>query len=141
MPITYKIGNDLNLDDVIELYRASTLGERRPVDNRTCMAAMLQNANLVVTAWDNNLMVGISRTITDFHYCAYLSDLAVRQSYQRQGIGKELIKRTRAQLEPTASLTLLAAPAAAEYYPHVGFEQHPSAWTLKPDIEIRSGHS
>ena len=105
------------------------------------MAAMLQNANLVVTAWDNDLMVGISRTITDFHYCAYLSDLAVRASYQRQGIGKELIKRTRAQLEPTASLILLAAPSAAEYYPHVGFEQHPSAWTLKPDKDIRSGHS
>ncbi|MFT5368036.1 MAG: putative N-acetyltransferase YhbS [Candidatus Latescibacterota bacterium] len=136
MGITYQIGNDLNLDDVIELYKASTLGERRPVDNQTCMAGMLANANLVVAAWDNDLMVGISRTITDFHYCAYLSDLAVRESYQRKGIGKELIKRTQAELEPTASLILLAAPAAAEYYPHVGFESHPSAWILKSGQEI-----
>jgi GNAT superfamily N-acetyltransferase len=136
MDITYQIGNDLNLDGVIELYKASTLGERRPIDNRTCMAGMLQNANLVVTAWDGDLMVGISRTITDFHYCAYLSDLAVRASYQQKGIGKELIKRTQAQLEPTASLILLAAPAAAEYYPHVGFENHPSAWILRSGQRI-----
>lgn len=136
MGITYQMGNDLNLDDMIELYKASTLGERRPIDDRTCMAGMLQNANLIITAWDNDLMVGIARTVTDFHFCAYLSDLAVRQSHQRQGIGKELIKQTQAKLEPTATLILLAAPAAAEYYPHVGFEKHPSAWTLKSGQEI-----
>lgn len=136
MAIIYKSGNDLDLDQVIELYRASTLGERRPVDNRTCMAGMVQNANLTITAWEEDLLVGIARTVTDFHYCAYLSDLAVRQSHQRQGIGKELIRQTQAALEPTATLILLAAPAAAEYYPHIGFGQHPSAWTLRPGQTI-----
>ncbi|MDA0709689.1 MAG: GNAT family N-acetyltransferase [bacterium] len=136
MDIAYLVGNDLDLDDVIDLYRASTLGDRRPVDNRPCMAGMLEHANLIVTAWDNDLLVGISRTVTDFHYCAYLSDLAVRKSHQRKGIGKELIRRTRAELKPTATLILLAAPAAAEYYPHIGFQNHPSAWTLKSGQEI-----
>ena len=136
MGITYQTGNTLNLDDMIELYKASTLGERRPIDNHTCMAGMLQNANLIITAWDDDLMVGIARTVTDFHYCAYLSDLAVRQSHQRQGIGKELIKQTQAKLEPTATLILLAAPAATEYYPHIGFEKHPSAWTIKSGQKV-----
>jgi GNAT superfamily N-acetyltransferase len=136
MPITYQIGNDLNLDEVIELYKASTLGERRPIDNRTCMAGMIEHANLIVTAWDNDLMVGISRTVTDFHFCAYLSDLAVRETHQKQGIGKELIRRTQAALEPTAGLILLAAPAAAEYYPHIGFDHHPRAWTLGARQEL-----
>ncbi|MGH7600064.1 MAG: GNAT family N-acetyltransferase, partial [bacterium] len=81
--ITYKTGNDLNLDAVIELYRASTLGERRPVNERERMRLMLQHANLVITAWDGDLMVGISRSLTDFAYITYLSDLAVRLSHQR----------------------------------------------------------
>jgi GNAT superfamily N-acetyltransferase len=136
MPITYQTGNDLNLDDVIELYKASTLGARRPIDNRTCMAGMIEHANLIITAWDNDLMVGISRTVTDFHFCAYLSDLAVRETHQKMGIGKELIRHTQAKLEPTAALILLAAPAAAEYYPHIGFDHHPRAWTLGARQEL-----
>jgi predicted N-acetyltransferase YhbS len=93
--ITYRNGNDLNLDAVIELYRASTLGERRPVDDRERMAAMLRNANLVVTAWDGDVLVGIARSVSDFSYATYLSDLAVRLSHQRQGIGRELVRRTQ----------------------------------------------
>jgi predicted N-acetyltransferase YhbS len=127
--IEYRIGNDLDLDQVIELYRASTLGERRPVDDRGRMRAMLRNANLVVTAWDGDLLVGISRALTDFSYATYLSDLAVRVSHQRSGIGRELIRITRRQ-GGQARIILLAAPKAVDYYPHVGFTRHESAWTL-----------
>jgi GNAT superfamily N-acetyltransferase len=135
--ITYPTGNDLDLDAVIELYRASTLGERRPIDERERMAAMLQNANLVITAWDGELLVGISRALTDFAYVTYLSDLAVRVSHQQLGIGKELMRRTQAAA-PGAQIVLLAAPAAEKYYPHVGFTHHPQAWVLKPNESIRS---
>jgi len=108
------------------------LGERRPVDDRERMATMLRNANLVVTAWDAELLVGIARSLTDFSYATYLSDLAVRVSHQRMGIGKELIRRTQRAGGPRARIVLLAAPAAVDYYSHVGFTQHPSAWTLGP---------
>jgi GNAT superfamily N-acetyltransferase len=134
--IIYKTGNDLNLDAVIELYRASTLGERRPVDERERMQLMLQHANLVITAWDGDLMVGISRSLTDFTYATYLSDLAVRLSHQRQGIGKELIRRTQAAA-PQATVILLAAPAAEKYYPHLGFTHHPQAWVLRAGEKIQ----
>jgi predicted N-acetyltransferase YhbS len=133
--IIYRTGNDLDLDAVIELYRASTLGERRPVDDRERMRLMLQNANLVITAWDGELMVGISRALTDFAYATYLSDLAVRLSHQRQGIGKELMRRTQAAA-PSATIILLAAPAAEKYYPHAGFTHHPQAWVLRPGEKI-----
>jgi len=129
--ITYRRGNDLDLDQVIELYRDSTLGERRPVDDRDRMAAMLSNANLVITAWDGDLLVGISRCLTDFAYVTYLADLAVRLSYQRRGIGKQLIDETEGAC-PSAYITLLAAPKAVNYYPHAGFEPHPSAWIRRP---------
>ena len=118
------------LEQARELYRASTLGERRPIDDDARFAAMLANANLVVTAWDGELLVGIARALSDFSYATYLSDLAVRASHQRRGIGRELIRRTRAAA-PQASLILLAAPAAERYYPHIGFQQHPQAWLLR----------
>lgn len=130
MNIEYRYGNDLDLDQVIDLYRASTLGERRPVDDRAAMQNMLEHANLVVTAWSGEQLVGIARTLTDFAYVAYLSDLAVHAGFQRQGIGVGLIEETRRKLGPNARIVLLAAPAAAGYYPHIGFKQHPSAWIL-----------
>ena len=129
--ITYRMGNDLDLDAVIDVYHTSTLGERRPVGDRACMAHMIEQANLVVTAWEGDRLVGIARSLTDFCYVAYLADLAVRQTHQRQGIGQELIRRTQAALGPGATIVLLAAPAAEQYYPHIGFTHHPQAWTLK----------
>ena len=136
--ITYQTGNVPDLDAVIELYRASTLGERRPIDDRERMAAMLKNANLLITAWDGSLLVGIARALSDFCYITYLSDLAVRVSHQRKGIGKELIRRTQSAGGPKTTLLLLAAPAAENYYPHVGFTHHPQAWLLPPGEAVKS---
>jgi len=98
------------------------------------MALMLQNANLVVSAWEGDVLVGIARSITDFAYCTYLSDLAVRDSHQRAGIGVELMRRTQAGA-PRAMIVLLSAPQAVEYYPRVGFTAHPSAWVLREGEE------
>jgi len=99
------------------------------------MERMLDNANLVITAWDSELLVGISRALSDFSYVTYLSDLAVRQSHQRQGIGKELIRRTQEASAP-ATVILLVAPAAEQYYPHIGFTRHPQAWRLAAGQKI-----
>jgi len=135
MMISYRTGNDLDLETVIDLYRASTLGERRPVEDRERMRLMLANANLVVTAWDGELLAGIARSVTDFSYATYLSDLAVRRSHQKQGIGRELIRRTQAA-GGRATVILLAAPKAVEYYPHIGMKPHPSAWMLAADEKL-----
>jgi predicted N-acetyltransferase YhbS len=135
--ITYQIGNDLDVDRTIELYAASTLGERRPIGDRERMTIMIRNANLVVTAWDGDELVGISRALTDFSFVTYLSDLAVRASHQKRGIGKELVRRTQAAGGPKTKLVLLAAPAAENYYPHVGFTHHPQCWMLAPGDVVR----
>ena len=135
--ITYRISPDLDLDEALDLYRASTLGERRPVDDRAIFTDMMRHANLTVTAWDGALLVGISRSLTDFSYVCYLADLAVRTSHQKAGIGRELIARTRDALGPRAMIVLLAAPAAVEYYPKLGFTQHGSAWVLKAGEPLR----
>ena len=133
--IEYRVGNQLDLAQVIELYRASTLGARRPVDDTERMQHMLERANLVITAWAGPTMVGIARSLSDFAFCTYLSDLAVRLEYQRSGIGKELMRRTQ-ELGGKATLYLFAAPAAVDYYPHVGMEAG-SGWMLKHGQTLR----
>jgi ribosomal protein S18 acetylase RimI-like enzyme len=128
--IDFRAGNNLDLDQVIELYRASTLGERRPLADRKAMSAMLIHASLIVTAWEGEKMVGLARTLTDFLYVGYLSDLAVHEEYQRRGIGKGLIAQTRRFMGPKAKLVLVAAPKAVDYYPKIGFSKIESAWSL-----------
>ncbi len=135
--INYRVGNDLDLDQVLDLYRTSTLGERRPIDDPSILADMIRHANLVVTAWEGDVMVGIARSLTDFTYVAYLADLAVRDTHQKLGVGRELVARTRAEMGPHSMIVLLSAPAAVDYYPKLGFTQHGSAWVLKAGEELR----
>ncbi len=133
--IEFRVGNGLDLDQVVELYRASTLGARRPVDAPERMRQMLELANLVVTAWDGATLVGIARSLSDFTFCTYCSDLAVRLEYQKAGIGKELLRRTH-ELGGLATLYLFAAPAAVGYYPHIGMDAG-SGWLLKHGQSLR----
>ena len=129
--IEYRDNSTITAEEAIDLYKRSTLGERRPIHNVQTFEAMLKNANLTITAWDGEKLVGISRSLTDFSYVAYLADLAVDEQYQRSGIGKQLIEETKARLGPECMIVLLAAPKANEYYEHIGFEHNPRAWTLK----------
>jgi len=131
--IHYSTTTPLSPTLFIDLLRRSTLAERRPVDDAEAIAGMLANADLTATAWDGQLLVGVARSVTDFTYCCYLSDLAVDVAYQRQGIGIELIAHTQAHLGPRCNLILLAAPAAADYYGHIGFVHHPRCWILPRD--------
>ncbi|MDP2850243.1 MAG: GNAT family N-acetyltransferase [Sulfuricurvum sp.] len=136
MLITYQITPNLSTEDFIDILNRSTLGERRPVDDMECIESMIKNADIIVTAVLDEKIVGVARAVTDFSYCCYLSDLAVDASFQHQGIGKKLIQKVREQLGAKCKLILLSAPAAAEYYPKIGFTQHPSAWVLESTKEI-----
>jgi predicted N-acetyltransferase YhbS len=124
-------GTDLDLSEVLEVYRSSGLGERRPTADAERMAAMVRNANLVLTCRIEGELVGIVRSISDFTYVTYLADIAVSRAHQRSGIGRALIDATQKEA-PRAKVVLLSAPAATDYYPHIGFTQHSSAWVLSP---------
>ncbi len=128
--IKYKKDMPLDLDQFIALYQTSTLAQRRPAEDREVMRQMMENADLTITAWEGLSLVGISRTLTDFGYVAYLADLAVAESHQRKGIGKRLIEETQLALGPKCMVVLLAAPAADEFYPRIGFTHNPRAWVL-----------
>jgi len=130
MSIQYALEPYLAADEFRDLLVASTLAERRPVDDLGRLANMLRNSDIIVTAKDDGRLVGVSRAITDFSYCCYLSDLAVDQAYQRKGIGRRLIAETHRAAGETTTLILVAAPAAETYYPKIGMQHLPSCWSI-----------
>ena len=136
MPIHYDSSRRITEFEFVDLLRRSTLAERRPVDDPQCVSAMLRHANLLCTAWDGDRLVGVARSVTDFEFCCYLSDLAVDVAYQKRGIGRELIALTKSRLGSRAMLILLAAPKAEKYYPKIGFQPHHSAWILPAEKDL-----
>jgi ribosomal protein S18 acetylase RimI-like enzyme len=136
MSLHYAIEPDLAPAEFVDVLRRSTLAERRPVDDAERIAGMLRHADLIVTARDDaGLLVGVSRAISDRHYCTYLSDLAVDVDCQRRGIGKELIRRTHAAAGLQTSLILLAAPAARDYYGHIGMQKNDACWFIPRRVQ------
>lgn len=134
--IKYQIENNISPNEFKELLIKSTLGERRPVEDFERIKAMVENANLIITARDENKLVGVARSVTDFVYCTYLSDLAVDVEYQKQGIGKELIRLTKKET-PKAITILLAAPKAVDYYPHIGMAKHNACFLLTDEKDLK----
>ncbi len=134
--LRYSLTAPISVDAFRSLLIRSTLAERRPVDNLECLAGMLHHADVTATCWEGETLVGIARSVTDFSYCCYLSDLAVDSEFQRRGIGKQLIELTQTRLGPLCKIILLAAPGAEDYYPHIGFTHHPQAWLLSPRLEF-----
>jgi len=135
MDVVYRLESypEFVVDEFIDLLERSTLAERRPVDEPETIRGMLVHADIILTARVGSLLVGISRAITDYNFCTYLSDLAVDRAYQRQGIGRELIRRTHEAAGRKTTLILLAAPKARTYYPYVGMNAHDSCWIIPRD--------
>lgn len=128
MEIDYKINFIPEIELIIDLYNSS--GIKRPTSDKERIKKMFENSNLIISAWDNNKLVGIARSLTDFCYCCYLSDLAVRAEYQRLGIGKKLIALTKEKIGEQTMLLLLSAPDAMEYYPKIGFKKAENAFII-----------
>jgi predicted N-acetyltransferase YhbS len=131
--IAYALEPDLEPTEFADVLRRSTLGERRPVDDAETMRGMVAHADIVATAREpGGLLVGVSRALTDYSWCTYLADLAVDVAWQRRGIGRELIRQTHLAAGVQTTLTLVAAPAAETYYPHIGMRHHHSCWRIDP---------
>ncbi|MGH9159704.1 MAG: GNAT family N-acetyltransferase [Vicinamibacteraceae bacterium] len=128
--VDYQLEPNLQPDEFIDILVRSTLSERRPVDQPDVIRAMLTHADIIVTARVGGQLAGVSRAMSDFSYCTYLSDLAVDQEHQGRGIGRELIRRTHEAGGVHTQLILLAAPKARSYYPHIGMQPHDSCWII-----------
>ena len=129
--IVYSRDHKISPEQFIDILRRSTLSERRPVNDRDRIAKMLDNGNILVTAWAGDLLVGVSRAVSDFAFCCYLSDLAVDEAYQKKGIGRKLIEETHLIAGKHTTLVLLAAPTAAHYYLKVGMDRMTDCFVIK----------
>lgn len=127
--IEYHQNHPLNAAEVARVFVAS--GIRRPSKDLPRIERMLANANLILSAWHEDRLVGVCRALTDFSYCCYLSDLAVDQAYQKHGIGRELIARVQNAVGDEVAIILLSSPEAMEYYPRVGFEKVENGFIIK----------
>jgi N-acetylglutamate synthase-like GNAT family acetyltransferase len=131
-PILYRTDLKISVEQFIDLLKRSTLAERRPVHDKARIEQMLTYGNILITAWHNDLLVGVSRALSDFSYCCYLSDLSVDESYQHKCIGKELVRLPHQEAgEADTTLLLLAAPKAAAYYPKIGMDQFTDCFIIK----------
>lgn len=126
--ITYSNTITPKVEDVIDLY--NNAGLPRPVHDKYRISKMLENSNLIITAWHYNVLIGISRCITDWAWCCYLADLAVKSEYQKQGIGSKLIELTKHNVGKVSMILLLSVPTAMEYYPKVGFRRQESSFII-----------
>lgn len=129
--IQYRNDVRITAEDFIDILKRSTLAARRPVDNAEQIQSMLDHGNVLVTAWKDNVLIGVSRALTDFSFCCYLSDLAVDESFQKQGIGRQLIDETHKAAGLQTMLILLAAPAAVNYYPKIGMERFTDCFVIR----------
>lgn len=129
MEIIYRNDVTPQPEQIIDVYNSS--GINRPTTDKQRIEKMFANSNLILTAWDKDKLVGISRSLTDFCYCCYLSDLAVRKEYQKNGIGKKLIELTKEKIGEETTLILLSAPAAINYYPKVGMQKTDNGFIIK----------
>lgn len=136
MSIRFRVNQAVPVTKFVDLLERSGLAEWRPVHDLECIQGMLIGSNLLVTAWDRMKLIGAARSLTDFHYVCYLSDLAVDREYQRQGFGRELIARSQKLLGRHCRIVLLPPPAAADYCRHIGFERSEDCWILEPDNRL-----
>lgn len=133
--VIYRSNVKISADEFIDLLKRSTLDARRPVDDKDRIQRMIDHGNVLITAWNHNTLVGISRALSDFAFCCYLSDLAVDEAFQKQGIGKKLIDETHKVAGHQTMLILLAAPAAAQYYPKIGMERFTDCFLIRKKTE------
>jgi GNAT superfamily N-acetyltransferase len=129
MNIEYSFHKRPTVNQIIELY--DNAGLPRPTYDKERIQKMFDNSNLILTPWDNDLLVGVSRSITDWVWACYLSDLAVRDEYKKEGIGRQLINLTKEKVGDESMVLLLSVPTAMEYYPKVGFIKQESSFIIE----------
>lgn len=129
MEIQFRINEKLNAQAVIEVYKSS--GIARPVDDLKRIQTMLDNSNLIVSAWNGNELIALARAVTDYAYCCYLSDIAVKKEHQKFGIGRTLIELIQEAIGEDTMLLFLSNIAALEYHPKAGFEKVENGYIIK----------
>ncbi len=128
MVVSYKVNTKVEAHQLADLFTRS--GLNRPTDDLNRVKKMIDNSNLMVTAWEGDKLVGAARALSDFGFCTYISDLAIDKEYQNQGLGHELVNEIMKQAGEESNFILLSPPETMEYYPKLGFEKCGNAFII-----------
>ena len=128
MKIKY-INNDKNLDAGIFLNMVKQIWDGE-YDIEKTKEALDKTIN--VTAWDNNVLVGCVRILTDGYYFGTITEILVLPNYQHKGIGKELMKRVK-EISPSR-LFFGAQKEAEDFYNKIGCKKSLQSYEIDVNI-------
>jgi GNAT superfamily N-acetyltransferase len=132
MSITYQHEPRLTAEEYIDLLlRSIDGGGIWPVKDIGRINRMLAGAQIIMCARDEKgRLIGASRSLTDFAWCTYTSELAVDKAYQRQGVGRELAIRQREVAGNQTTIFGVALPGVLEWWLKQGHKAVPTAYML-----------
>lgn len=117
----------LNTEEYIDFLKRTDLGSQYPKERFTDrIPRLLENASISLTARnDENRIVGVLLGLTDFAYWLYITDLGVDRDYERQGIGRRLMKQAHEMAggEKDIAVYLIANEQAIPFYEKLGMKK------------------
>jgi predicted N-acetyltransferase YhbS len=111
---------EIELNQILELYNSNKWSSAKE-------PAKLQNALLnshsLVTAWENEKLVGLGNAISDGFLVVYYPHLLIHPDHQEKGIGQMIITKLQEKYKNFHMQILTADGTAIDFYKKVGFEK------------------
>ncbi|MEM7672211.1 MAG: GNAT family N-acetyltransferase [Verrucomicrobiota bacterium] len=120
MNVEYSTEDKLHEQEVVALYKANKWSS---AEKPQALLAALANSHSVVTARVEGKLVGLGNAISDGHLVVYYPHLLVDPEFQRQGIGKEMMRRLQKRYAHFHQQMLTADVDAVAFYQSIGFSR------------------
>lgn len=120
MPITISDTRNINLEDIMNLYKAN---EWSSAVKPTELYNALMHSHSLISAWDDDKLVGIGNAISDGYLVVYYPHLLVLHAYQGKGIGQMIVAKMQEKYAHFHMQMLTADGKAIDFYKKLGFER------------------
>ena len=119
MGITYKYIKDFAEEDLKSLFLSVEWSSGHYPDR---LVIAMRNSGSVITAWDDDKLVGLINALDDGIMTAYVHYLLIHPDYQGEGVGKELVRLIGEEYKDYLRIVLIAYDKEVGFYKHCGFE-------------------
>ncbi|MBU3156988.1 GNAT family N-acetyltransferase [Clostridium estertheticum] len=126
--IMYNTDKKVDYDKLKTLFNEVGWNDKTEDNNRLLL--MVENSQIVVTAWDEGRMVGFARCTTDYVFNGQINNVVVDSKYRKKGIGKNLINIIFNSSQQVTYM-LRGSISNEEFYRSLGFEDGPISLIYK----------
>ncbi|MBW7900758.1 MAG: GNAT family N-acetyltransferase [Rhodocyclaceae bacterium] len=91
-------------------------------NNLRRLASILENSDTVVSAWDDDRLIGLVNALSDGVHIVYLHYVLIHGEYQGRGIGKTLMERIMENYRQCRHMILISNNDKADFFAKCGFE-------------------